>query len=272
MNKWLMLIFAALAVVAGCESESSVTGGTGGAAGAGGASRTCATDIDVGEVQAFGMATPSTTEGITFDADGNLFVSTTENDADDELLQVAVDATFEPVAQAESILGLDSDPRGIIAAGIGTGELLLIDPATGTVEVIAENLGEPNFVVTTPWDTILVSDDRFGENTIDEVTWDGVVTTWVEGVPTPNGMVFSLEETFLYVATTFEEPGLWRVPVNESGEAGKPEKWVSFDAGTFPDGVAIDSEGNVYVALNVAGQIAQVDPERSQYECETRFI
>ena len=264
MNKCLMLIFATLAVVTGCESESSGTagsGGTGGTAGAGGASRACATDIDVGEVQAFGMETPSTTEGITFDADGNLFVSTTESDADDELLQVAVDATFEPVAQAESILGLDSDPRGIVAAGIRTGELLLIDPATGVVEVIAGGLDAPNFVVTTPWDTVLVSDDRFGENTIDEVTWDGVVTTWVEGVPTPNGMVFSLDQTTLYVASTFEEPGLWRVPVNESGEAGTAEKWVSFDEGTIPDGVAIDSEGNVYVALNVVGQIAQVDPD-----------
>jgi sugar lactone lactonase YvrE len=49
--------------------------------------------------------------------------------------------------------------------------------------------------------------------------------------------------------------------VSEDGEAGAPEKWVDFDAPTVPDGVAIDSEGNVYVALNVAGQIAQVTPD-----------
>jgi len=74
-------------------------------------------------------------------------------------------------------------------------------------------------------------------------------------------MVFSLDHRTLYVATTFTEPGLWRVPVSEDGQAGMPVKWVSFEDNTFPDGVAIDSEGNVYVALNLAGQIAQVDPE-----------
>jgi sugar lactone lactonase YvrE len=38
---------------------------------------------------------------------------------------------------------------------------------------------------------------------------------------------------------------------------------VSFPSppATIPDGVAIDSEGNVYVALNVAAQIAQVNPD-----------
>jgi sugar lactone lactonase YvrE len=241
-----MLALAGVAVLVGCESA-----------------RTCATDIGVGEVQAFGMQTPSTTEGISFDAEGNLFVSALEDDANDQLLAFMPDGTFEPVAEAESILGLESHPDGILAAGIDTGELLLIDPVTGTTEVIAQELGAPNFVVTTPWDTILVSDDTPGEATIDEVTWEGVVSAWAEGVPTPNGMVFSLDHRTLYVASTFEQPGLWRIPVSAEGQAGTPEKWVSFPSppATIPDGVAIDSEGNVYVALNFAAQIAKVDPE-----------
>ncbi|MBW2223648.1 MAG: SMP-30/gluconolactonase/LRE family protein [Deltaproteobacteria bacterium] len=268
MNKCLILASAAVAILMGCGStESSGTGGVGGVggvggtAGTGGTSRSCATDIDAGEVQPFGGPTPMRTEGITFDAGGNLFVSAIDTEADDELLSVTTEGTFTVAAEAESILGLESHSSGIIAAAIATGELLLIDPATGDVDPIATGLGAPNFVVTTPWDTMLVSDDSIGEDTIDEVTWDGDVSTWVAGVPTPNGMVFSLDERTLYVATTFEEPGLWRVPVSEDGQAGTPEKWITFENATTPDGVAIDSEGNVYVALNLAAQIAKVDPE-----------
>jgi len=226
------------------------------------AARSCATDIAAGEVQAFGTPTPSSTEGLTFDADGNLFVSAQDvGGPDDQLLKVSLTGSSEPVAVAPSILGLANHSNGILGAGIRTGNLLLIDPATGDVEVVAEGLGQPNFVVTTPWDTILVSDDRANDGAIYEVTWSGDVSTWVQGVPSPNGMVFSLDNAILYVATTFEDPpGLWRVPVSAEGEAGAPEKWITFDRGTTPDGVAIDSEGNVYVALNVVDQVAKVDP------------
>lgn len=273
MNMGMMLLLAGLAAVVGCSSESGTggsggtagSGGAGGMGGAGGTARACATDIDEGEVQAFGDATPTRTEGIVFDVDGTLYASAQDADGPDQLLDVAIDGSNESVAEAESILGLESDARGIVAAAIETGELLLIDPTNGSHEVIADTTDgmpeAPNFVVTTPWDTILVSDDTRGEDTIYEVTWEGAVSTWVDGVPTPNGMVFSLDGSWLYVATTFEETGLWRVPVIEGNAAGTPDKWVAFDSSTAPDGVAIDSEDNVYVALNTAGQIAKVDPE-----------
>ena len=275
MNKGVVLFLAALAALAGCSSESG-TGGSGGTAGAGGDAgsggmggsggdaRACAAGIDVGEVQVFGDPTPLLrSEGLTFDADGRLYVSAQDPGDElepDQLIEVMLDGSNDEVASAPSILGLESDPRGILGAGIGTENLLLLDPADGSSEEIATGLGEPNFVVTTPWGTILVSDDRPGEGSILEVTWEGDVTMWSAEVPTPNGMVFSLDGGTLYVAATFEEAGLWRIPVSSEGVAGTAEKWVPFDS-SAPDGIAIDSEGNVYVALNTAGQIAKVDPE-----------
>ena len=252
MKNLLMLACAGLLTIVGCSSEPGSDNEP---------TRSCATDIAVGEVQPFGDPVATRTEGITFDAAGTLFVSAIVNDGDDQLLQFSPDGTFEVAAGSESILGLASDATGILGAAIRTGELLLIDPATGVSAPIADGLGAPNFVVTTPWGTTLVSDDSTGTDTIREVTLDGVVSVWVEGVPTPNGMVFSLDNRTLYVATTFEGVGLWRVPVSEEGAAGTPDQWVNFATGSTPDGVAIDSEGNVYVALNINDEIAQVKPD-----------
>ena len=221
--------------------------------------RECASDIDEGEVQNFGDPTPTRTEGITFDLDGELYVSALVMDDPDQLLNVSLDGETSLSAESQSILGLATDARGILAAGIDTGEVLLIDPSDGSVDVITDELTAPNALVVTAWDTILVSDDSPGTDAIYEVTFDGEVSTWVTGVPTPNGLVFSLDGSFLYVATTFEEEGLWRVPVDSEGNPGTPERWVVFEELSFPDGVAIDSEGNVYVALNGAGRIEKVD-------------
>ncbi len=260
MNKGAMLFLAVLAAVVGCSSGDSGTGGsagTGGGGGAGGDARACGTDIGVGEVQAFGDPTPTRTEGLVFDANGTLYVSAQDNDGPDQLLEIALDGSNESVAEAESLLGLESESAGILAAGIRTGNLLLIDPADGSNVEVASDLGEPNFVVNTPWGTTLVSDDRPDVGSILEVDADGNVSVWSDEVPTPNGMVFSLDGSTLYVAATFQEAGLWRVPVS-GVTAGTAEKWVAYET-SAPDGVAIDSEGNVYVALNTAGQIAKVD-------------
>jgi DNA-binding beta-propeller fold protein YncE len=261
-------LLAALAAVAGCSSSDSGEGGSGGAAGAagggggggaGGDARACASDIELGEVQMFGAPTPMRTEGLVFDSDGTLYVSAQDQDGPDQLVEIGVDGSNQSVAEAESILGLESDTRGILGAGIRTENLLLFDASDGSSDEIATGLGEPNFIVTTPWGTILVSDDRPNEGAILEVTWEGEVSVWSDEVPTPNGMVFSLDGSTLYVAATFQEAGLWRVPVTD-GAAGTAEKWVAYDT-SAPDGVAIDSEGNVYVALNTAGQIVKVDAE-----------
>jgi len=252
MTKSILFLGITSLVVAGCSSSSETSEGPG---------RSCADDIEVGEVQPFGDPVATRTEGITFDASGTLFVSALVNDADDQLLQFSPDGTHEVVAESESILGLADHPTGILAAAIDTGELLLIDPASGGSTVVADELGAPNFVVSTPWGTTLVSDDTRGTSIIQEVTLDGVASVWSDEVPTPNGMVFSLDSRTLYVAATFDDVGLWRVPVSETGEAGTAEKWVSFDAASTPDGVAIDSEGNVYVALNLDDEIAQVAPD-----------
>lgn len=226
-----------------------------------GAAATCATDIEVGDVEDFADPTPTGTEGIVFDIEGTLYVSAQDPTGPDQLLQIANDGTNRSLVEWPSILGLARDSRGILGASVDSGDVLLIVRGVGVVEVLASGVGAPNFIVTTPWDTMLVTDSTPGRDIIYDVTFEGRVSEWVRGVPTPNGIVFSLDRTTLYVATTSEQPGLWRIPVSPRGEPGVPERWVEFPDGSAPNGVAIDSEGNVYVALNLAGEVAKVDPE-----------
>jgi gluconolactonase len=70
----------------------------------------------------------------------------------------------------------------------------------------------------------------------------------IKDLPRPNGIAFSPDEKFLYVANTL--PKIWmRYPVNQDGtlEAGK----VFFDASEdtrlgSPDGMKVDQQGNLY--------------------------
>lgn len=241
------LIGVVLSAVAACDSGS-------------GEAAACADDIEAGEVQPFADATQNPTDGIVFDLDGTLYVSSQGAQGPDQLLVIADNGANRLLVGWPSILGLARDSRGILAAAAETGEVLLIVRGVAVVEVLASGLGAPSFVVTTPWDTMLVSDATLGENTIYDVTFEGAVSEWVDGVPTPSGMAFSPDRALLYVAASFEEPGLWRVPVSAEGEAGIPERWVDFVAGSTPNGLAIDGDGNVYVALTSTGEVVRVDP------------
>jgi sugar lactone lactonase YvrE len=107
----------------------------------------------------------------------------------------------------------------------------------------------PNFLVNLDG-TVLVSDDTAA------IYANGA--TWLDAVPSPNGMGI-LGDT-LYVVSTFEpEPPLWAVPLVD-GVPGEPTVVTRFDTGSAPDGLAIDADGGVWVALNLDGELVRVDP------------
>jgi gluconolactonase len=70
----------------------------------------------------------------------------------------------------------------------------------------------------------------------------------IKDLPRPNGLVFSPDEKYLYVANTL--PKLWmRYPVNKDGTLGAGEVFFDASADTrlgSPDGMKVDEKGNVY--------------------------
>ncbi len=77
-----------------------------------------------------------------------------------------------------------------------------------------------------------------------------------ECMPSPDGR-------FLYVNETYSRH-LSRFPLREDGTLGPRERLVEFGEGEFPDGLAFDEEGQVWVTAIVANRLLRVDPSTGQ--------
>ncbi|GAA5843232.1 hypothetical protein JCM11251_002255 [Rhodosporidiobolus azoricus] len=63
----------------------------------------------------------------------------------------------------------------------------------------------------------------------------------------PNGIVLSPDEKFLYVAMT-RDNSVWRMPVLPDGTTTKANKFFVGLGNSGPDGLTIDEEGNLFIA------------------------
>lgn len=84
----------------------------------------------------------------------------------------------------------------------------------------------------------------------------------IDNVPSPNGLVFNVRETALFVAVT-RANCLWRIPLKAAPGAGGEWEPRQIDAVSLfvqlfssgPDGLAVDEEGNVVVTHPTVGKV-----------------
>jgi gluconolactonase len=142
----------------------------------------------------------------------------------------------------------------------------------GAIEVIAEYFGaarlnKPNDVICAPNGDIIFTDPTFGmrdengEPLEREYPFSGVfrisardgsLTPIVESIAWPNGLAMTDDGCTLYVNDSFARV-VYAFAINEEGSAGSPQLFASLtsDAGrVLPDGMKLDSLGNLYVAAN----------------------
>jgi len=223
----------------------------------------CFTDLNVGEAVVFNQADLQGCEGIAFDGLGGLFVSSNHM-----VLKFAADGSFTKAADIPYAIGMAFDAAGDLvvadfgesfSAGDQDGVMFRIDSA-GVVHTLNDGgMSNPNFVTRTPWGTYLISDDMAPE--IWEMTDDGQMALWCDQVPSPNGMVFDSSGTVLYVAVTFDDSSpIYRITVAD-GKPGQVALFVNLDdLKSRNDGMAMDRDGNLYVAANGKGKIVKVTP------------
>jgi len=161
--------------------------------------------------------------------------------------------------------GSDGTVPGMFCAASNHGVIWKITE-NGQSSVFARGLISPNFLVVTPWNTLLVADDCRTNVNIYEVDASGNTSVWNTTVASANGMAFDSTFDNLFVATTFvNHSPLYEIAVNADHSAGTTTKIHEYASGNVPDGIAIDKNDTVYVALNIAGLIHTVTPDGTDH-------
>ena len=82
----------------------------------------------------------------------------------------------------------------------------------------------------------------------------GKITCLIANVPSPNGLVMDPKETMLYIAVT-RANCVWRMPIRPDGSIHRVGLFCQLAGGWGPDGMAVDTAGNVVMAHAGGGAV-----------------
>lgn len=194
-------------------------------------------------------------EGPSFDREGNLYVV---DIAHGRIFRVSPAGEFSVAAE------YDGEPNGlkihkdgrIFIADYKNG-IMQMDPASGKVEPFEDRPSIERFKGCN--DLVFAGDGDIyftdqGQSSLQSYSGrvmrikpDGGLELMLTDIPSPNGLVFNHDESWLYVAVT-RANCVWQAPRFTPG--GFPPKagiFVYLNGGVGPDGMALDSEGGLAV-------------------------
>lgn len=192
-------------------------------------------------------------EGPSFDRAGNLYC-----------VDIPMGRVYRisPRGEWETVVEYDGEPNGLkidkdgrIFIADHRNGILLLDEKAGKVTPFLEGPGKQRFkgvndlIFAKNGDLYFTDQGETGlhdpTGCVYRYTTAGRLDCLIDTVPSPNGLVFNVRETSLFVAVT-RANAVWRIPLDESGVISKVGLFVQlFSAG--PDGLALDEEGNVVV-------------------------
>jgi gluconolactonase len=148
--------------------------------------------------------------------------------------------------------------------------ILCIDPATKQISVICdrvanERLRGPNDLIFADNGDLYFTDQGNSDITrptgrVILVRAGGKAEIVLSGIPSPNGIVLSLDQAWLYVAVTRTNQ-VWRAQILPDGRVDRTGTYIQLSGGGGPDGMAVDSKNNLLVAHSSFGAIWVFDPK-----------
>lgn len=224
-------------------------------------------------------------EGIAADAQGNIYVSTFDvsKSAGPGTIVVfnhsgKVVRTLEVAGSTNLLLGIAFHPKtgNLLVCDLGTGKVFSVNPRNGATSVFATIPDTapaagaapdpgPNALAFDAQGNVYISDSfqatiwRTGPDGGAAVAWLTDPLLGTTGVPPfgANGMAFNKAKTTLFVANTGNDTVVG-VPILADGTAGTPAVFVNSINGA--DGLAMDDDGNLWVAANQSDEIVVLDP------------
>jgi gluconolactonase len=207
------------------------------------------------DVNQGGRLADSFLEGPVVDAAGNLYVT-----------DIPFGRIFriDPAGQWSLVAQWEGEPNGmkfmsdteLLVTDYKNG-LVLVDVPSGTVRPMLERRNSERFKGVND----LVFDSRGnlyftdqGQTGLHDPTGrvyrlgpDGRLDLLLSNVPSPNGIVLSADERFLFVAAT-RGNCVWRMPLLPDGSVSKAGQFFTSHGPSGPDGLAMDEAGRLLVA------------------------
>lgn len=107
----------------------------------------------------------------------------------------------------------------------------------------------------------LALDDRIGCESLVRLEHDGTITVIDSDLTLSNGLAWSPDGSLFYSTDTAGQV-IWERPYPPDGRPGERREYLRIDDG-YPDGICMDADGNLWVAIWGVGQVRCYSPDGS---------
>jgi sugar lactone lactonase YvrE len=194
------------------------------------------------------------TDGPAVNAAGEMFFTDTPNS---RILKAGLDGTVTAFAENTNRgNGMMFGPDGRLYVGAtATKQIVAYDPS-GAMQVLAENVSVNDLAVN-------VKGDLYFTDSPGKKVWflpkGGTPRVVDEGIELPNGVIFSPDQTLLYVSDYVGQLS-WAFQIQPDGSLAHKQRYFYVhepDAAirSGADGMALDSDGRVYIATPLGVQV-----------------